>query len=210
MGLEEHLPTGFLLTTAEKAAGYARSRSMWPAFFGLACCAYEVIQSGGPRHDLARFGMEKTGVTPRQADLMIVAGRVSQKMAPVLRQVYDQMSEPKWVISMGVCASSGGMFNNYAIVQGVDHIVPVDIYLPGCPPRPEMLLDSIIKLHDKIQNMKLGVNRENQVTELEEARLRRLPLAVGSHLPGSTVQPGSRTELGLTETGHDEMPGGLR
>jgi NADH-quinone oxidoreductase subunit B len=107
---------------------------------------------------------------------MIVAGRVSQKMGPVLRQIYDQMADPKWVISMGVCASSGGMFNNYAIVQGVDHIVPVDIYLPGCPPRPEMLIDAIVKLHDKIQNMKLGVNREREVTELEQARLRRLPL----------------------------------
>ena len=109
---------------------------------------------------------------------MIVAGRVSQKMAPVLRQIYDQMADPKWVISMGVCASSGGMFNNYAIVQGVDHIVPVDIYLPGCPPCPEMLLDSILKLHDKIQNMKLGANREAEIEELEQARLRRLPLAV--------------------------------
>ena len=99
-------------------------------------------------------------------------------MAPVLRQIYDQMADPKWVISMGVCASSGGMFNNYAIVQGVDHIVPVDIYLPGCPPRPEMLLDSIVKLHDKIQNMKLGANREAEIEELEQARLRRLPLAV--------------------------------
>ncbi len=149
---------------------------MWPATFGLACCAIELMSTGGPRHDLARFGMERASNTPRQADLMIVAGRVSQKMAPVLRQIYDQMADPKWVISMGVCASSGGMFNNYAIVQGVDHIVPVDIYLPGCPPRPEMLLDAILKLHDKIQNMKLGVNRERQVTELEQARLRRLPL----------------------------------
>ena len=173
MGLEEHLPGGFLLTTVEKVAGYARSRSVWPAFFGLACCAIELFQTAGPRHDLARFGMEKTGATPRQADLMIVAGRVSQKMAPVLRQVYDQMANPKWVISMGVCASSGGMFNNYAIVQGVDHIVPVDIYLPGCPPRPEMLLDAILKLHDKIQNTKLGINRERQITQLEEASLRR-------------------------------------
>jgi NADH-quinone oxidoreductase subunit B len=172
MGLEEHLPHGLLLTTVEKVAGYTRSRSVWPATFGLACCAMELMSSGGPRHDMGRFGMEKLAATPRQADLMIVAGRVSQKMAPVLRQVYDQMSEPKWVISMGVCASSGGMFNNYAIVQGVDHIVPVDIYLPGCPPRPEMLLDAIVKLHDKIQNMKLGVNREREITELEEANLR--------------------------------------
>jgi NADH-quinone oxidoreductase subunit B len=109
-----------------------------------------------------------------------VAGRVSQKMAPVLRQIYDQMSDPKWVISMGVCASSGGMFNNYAIVQGVDHIVPVDIYLPGCPPRPEMLMDSILKLHDKIMNMKLGKDRERQITELEQARLAMPPLHLAS------------------------------
>jgi NADH-quinone oxidoreductase subunit B len=173
MGVEEHLPAGFLLTTVEKVAGYARAHSVWPAFFGLACCAMELLEIGGPRHDVARFGMERVSNSPRQADLMIVAGRVSQKMAPVMRQVYDQMSEPKWVIAMGVCASSGGMFNNYAIVQGADHIVPVDIYLPGCPPRPEMLLDAILKLHDKIQNTKLGVNRELQITELEEASLRR-------------------------------------
>jgi NADH-quinone oxidoreductase subunit B len=173
MGLEEHLPSGFLLTTVEKAAGYARSRSMFPLFFGLACCGIEMMQTGGPRHDMARFGMEITRATPRQADLMIVAGRVSQKMAPVLRQLYDQMSEPKWVISMGVCASSGGMFNNYAIVQGADHIVPVDMYLPGCPPRPEMLLDAILKLQDKVRNTKLGVNRDQEITELEKASLRR-------------------------------------
>jgi len=172
MGWEEKLPSGFLLTTVEKAAGYARARSVWPAFFGLACCAMEVVQAGGSRYDLGRFGMERVSNTPRQADLMIVAGRLSQKMAPVMRQVYDQMSSPKWVISMGVCASSGGMFNNYAIVQGVDHVVPVDIYLPGCPPRPEMLLDAILKLHDKIENMKLGVNRDHEITELEQARLR--------------------------------------
>ena len=187
MGWEEHLPAGVLLTTVENLAGYARKSSTWPATFGLACCAMELISTAaGPRHDLARFGMERASNTPRQADLMIVAGRVSQKMAPVLRQIYDQMSEPKWVISMGVCASSGGMFNNYAIVQGVDHIVPVDIYLPGCPPRPEMLLDAILKLHDKIQNMKLGANRDRQVTELEEARMRRLPLLAG--VPGAQEQ----------------------
>ena len=110
-----------------------------------------MMTAGGPRYDLARFGMEVFRASPRQADLMIVAGRVSQKMAPVLRQIYDQMAEPKWVLAMGVCASSGGMFNNYAIVQGVDHVVPVDMYLPGCPPRPEMLIDAILKLHDQIQ-----------------------------------------------------------
>src|ERR1700761_679438 len=177
MGLEEKLPSGVLLTSVEKAAGWARARSVWPATFGLACCAIELFQTGGPKHDLARFGMERASNTPRQADLMIVAGRGSQKKGPGLRPISDQMSDPKWVISMGVCASSGGMFNNYAIVQGVDHIVPVDIYLPGCPPRPEMLLDSILKLHDKIQNMKLGMDREVEVQELEQARLRRLPLA---------------------------------
>ena len=200
MGLEEKLPSGILLTTVEKVAGYARKSSVWPATFGLACCAMELISTGGPRHDLARFGMERASNTPRQADLMIVAGRVSQKMAPVLRQIYDQMADPKWVISMGVCASSGGMFNNYAIVQGVDHVVPVDIYLPGCPPRPEMLLDAIVKLHDKIQNMKLGANREAEIEELEQARLRRLPLAQASHVPG--VGPGaSYTMLGQPSRG---------
>src|SRR3974390_2040713 len=178
MGLEEKLPSGILLTSVEKVAGWARARSVWPATFGLACCAIELMATGGARHDLARFGMERASHAPRQADLMIVAGRVSQKMAPVLRQIYDQMPDPKWVVSMGVCASRGGMFNNYAIVQGVDHIVPVDIYLPGCPPRPEMLLDSILKLHDKILNMKLGANREAEITELEQARLQRVPLAV--------------------------------
>jgi NADH-quinone oxidoreductase subunit B len=209
MGLEEKLPAGILLTSVEKVAGYARKSSVWPATFGLACCAMELIATGGPRHDLARFGMERASNTPRQADLMIVAGRVSQKMAPVLRQIYDQMADPKWVISMGVCASSGGMFNNYAIVQGVDHIVPVDIYLPGCPPRPEMLLDAILKLHDKIQNMKLGVNRERQITELEEARLRRLPLlavvpGAGEH--GAHEHVHSAHEHAELDEAHDSGP----
>ena len=206
MGLED-LQHNFLTGRLEDLVKWARRNSVWPATFGLACCAIELMATGGPRHDLARFGMERASNTPRQADLMIVAGRVSQKMAPVLRQVYDQMSEPKWVISMGVCASSGGMFNNYAIVQGVDHIVPVDIYLPGCPPRPEMLLDSIVKLHDKIQNMKLGVNREREITELEEARLRRLPLTVGS--APQAVQPGGRPELGLLDQSASHE-GGIR
>ena len=176
MGIEEHLPGGLLLTTVERVAGYARAHSVWPATFGLACCAIEWFSAGGPKYDLARFGMEKMAATPRQADLMIVAGRVSQKMAPVMRQVYDQMPSPKWVIAMGVCASSGGMFNNYAIVQGADHIVPVDMYVPGCPPRPEMLIDAILKLRDQISHTRLGVNRDREITELEDAALRRQPL----------------------------------
>ncbi|MET0199042.1 MAG: NADH-quinone oxidoreductase subunit B family protein, partial [Rhodococcus fascians] len=143
--------------------------------FGLACCAIEMMATSSGRFDIARFGMEAFRASPRQADLMIVAGRVSQKMAPVLRQIYDQMAEPKWVLAMGVCASSGGMFNNYAIVQGVDHVVPVDIYLPGCPPRPEMLLDAILKLHEKIQEMPLGVDRETVARAAEEAALNSRP-----------------------------------
>ena len=158
MGLEARIPSGILLTSVEKFVGWSRAGSLWPATFGLACCAIEMMSTGASHYDLSRFGMEVFRASPRQADLMIVAGRVSQKMAPVVRQIYDQMPEPKWGIAMGVCASSGGMFNNYAIVQGVDHIVPVDIYLPGCPPRPEMLMDAILKLHDKIMDEPLGVN----------------------------------------------------
>ena len=154
MGLEEHIPSGFLLTSVEAFHGYAAKSSLWPVTFGLACCAIEMMATGAGRYDLARFGMEVFRPSPRQADLMIVAGRVSQKMAPILRQVYDQMPGPKWVISMGVCASSGGMFNNYAIVQGVDHIIPVDIYLPGCPPRPEALLEGLMRVQDKVRKMR--------------------------------------------------------
>ena len=141
---------GILTATLDKVVDWARRSSLWPATFGLACCAIEMMATGASRFDLARFGMEVFRASPRQADLMIVAGRVSQKMAPVLRQIYDQMPEPKWVISMGACASCGGVFNNYALVQGVDQIVPVDMYVPGCPPRPEMLIDGIVKLHENI------------------------------------------------------------
>ncbi|GAA8852052.1 NADH-quinone oxidoreductase subunit B [Helicobacter pylori] len=175
MGIEEKLPSGIALTTVEALAGYMRKASIWPATFGLACCAIEMMAVGTPHYDLARFGMERFAATPRQADLMIVAGRVSNKMAPVVRQVYDQMANPKWVISMGVCASSGGMFNNYAIVQGVDHIIPVDIYLPGCPPRPEMLLNAIIELHQQIQSTPLGVNRVAAARAAEQAALGATP-----------------------------------
>ncbi len=175
MGLEEKLPDGVLLASVEKLVNWTRKSSLWPVQFGLACCAIEMMEFGGPRFDSARFGMEVFRASPRQSDLMIVAGRVSQKMAPIVRQTYDQMSEPKWVLSMGVCASSGGMFNNYAIVQGVDHVVPVDIYLPGCPPRPEMLINAILALHDQIQHSPLGVNREEAVKAAEAAALAATP-----------------------------------
>ncbi|WP_138843487.1 NuoB/complex I 20 kDa subunit family protein [Rhodococcus pyridinivorans] len=176
MGIEEKVPSGFLLSTVETLAGFARKGSLWPASFGLACCAIEMMATAGGRYDIARFGMEAFRASPRQADVMIVAGRVSQKMAPALRRVYDQMVEPKWVLAMGVCASSGGMFNNYAIVQGVDHVVPVDIYLPGCPPRPEMLLHAILMLHEKIAQMPLGVDRAEAIRAAEEAALAQRPL----------------------------------
>ena len=142
----------FVTARIEDLIKWARSRSSWGATFGLACCAIEMMGTGASHYDLSRFGMEVFRASPRQADIMIVAGRVSQKMAPVLRQVYDQMMEPKWVISMGVCASSGGMFNNYAIVQGVDQIVPVDVYAPGCPPTPETLIHAIETLHQLIED----------------------------------------------------------
>lgn len=150
-GVSDAVGANFLTTKLDVLVNWARRSSLWPATFGLACCAIEMMATTMPRHDLARFGMERFSASPRQADLMIVAGRVAQKMAPVLRQVYDQMTEPKWVISMGVCASSGGVFNNYALVQGVDQIVPVDVYVPGCPPRPEMLIDGIMLLHERIK-----------------------------------------------------------
>ena len=154
MGLDP-IPHNFLTGRLEDLVNWARRNSVMPATFGLACCAIEMMGAGASHYDLARSGMEMFRASPRQADLMIVAGRVSQKMAPVLRQVYDQMVEPKWVISMGVCASTGGMFNNYAIVQGVDQIVPVDVYVPGCPPGPETLLHGILQLHDQIRNGEL-------------------------------------------------------
>ncbi len=181
MGIEEKLPAGFVLARVEDLVGYMRKASLWPVTFGLACCAIEMMAFGAPRFDAARFGMEVFRPSPRQADLMIVAGRLSNKMAPVLRQVYDQMAEPKYVLAMGVCASSGGMFNNYAIVQGVDHVVPVDMYLPGCPPRPEMLIDAIFKIHDQIQNGTLGAHRERQIAEREELALKAAPT---SHMKG--------------------------
>jgi NADH-quinone oxidoreductase subunit B len=151
MGIETKLGDfGVVTTRLEEALNWGRENSIWPLLFGLACCAIEMMAVGVSRFDVARFGAELFRASPRQADLIIVSGRVSNKMAPVIRRLYDQMPDPKWVIAMGDCASCGGPFNNYAIVQGVDKIIPVDVYVPGCPPRPEALLYAITKLQEKI------------------------------------------------------------
>src|ERR1700674_5719929 len=149
--LAEALGDNILTTTLSKLIGWGRGNSVWAVQFGLACCAIEMIDSVTHAMDISRFGSEILRASPRQADLMIVSGRVSQKMAPVLRTVYDQMPEPKWVCSMGACASTGGVFNNYALLQGVDKIVPVDVYIPGCPPRPEDLLNALMILQERIK-----------------------------------------------------------
>lgn len=154
MGVETKLPDGVITTTLESAVNWCRKYSVWPLLFGLACCAIEMMAAGIARNDISRFGSEVFRASPRQADLMIVSGRVSNKMAPVVKRLYDQMPEPKWVIAMGACASSGGMFQNYAIVQGVDKIIPVDVYVPGCPPRPEALLYALTQIQEKITTEK--------------------------------------------------------
>ena len=186
MGLENVLAEALpevLTTSLDSLINWARKSSLWPATFGLACCAIEMMNVVSSRNDIARFGAEAFRASPRQADVMIVSGRVSRKMAPVLRRIYDQMPEPKGVISMGACATSGGVFDNYAIVQGVDKIVPVDVYIPGCPPRPEMLIHAIMMLQDKV--MKESI-RERRDAPDEEARKAitpgTLPVTDGSTL----------------------------
>ncbi len=218
MGLEESLPNGILLANVEKLVNWTRKTSMWPATFGLACCAIEMMTVGGSRYDIARFGMERFSATPRQADLMIVAGRVTNKMAPVLRQIYDQMPEPRWVLAMGVCASTGGMFNNYAVVQGVDHVVPVDMYLPGCPPRPEMLLDAILKLHAKVMDEPINGKRaalqveRGERTELVASSRKYAPKNPAKRRMAERQQQAQRREMGaegeLGAPGIESLPPG--
>ena len=157
MGIEQKAGNlGIVTAKLEDLINWSRTNSMWPMLFGLACCAIEMMAAQASSYDMSRFGMELNRPSPRQSDLMIVAGRVSRKMAPVLRQLYDQMPDPKWVVAMGDCASCGGVFNNYAIIQGVDEVVPVDVYVAGCPPRPEGLIHGIITLHEKIKNERLS------------------------------------------------------
>jgi len=155
MGIETQLGNNVLTTSLEKLVNWARRSSLWPAGFGLACCALEMIVAASARYDMARFGMEVFRPSPRQADLMIVAGTVTKKMLPAVLRIYEQMAEPKWVIAMGACASTGGIFDTYSTVQGIDQYLPVDVYIPGCPPRPEALIYGIIKLHQKIGREKL-------------------------------------------------------
>lgn len=156
MGIEQKTGSmGVVTTQLEKAVNWSRTGSMWPILFGLACCAIEMMGAQSSNYDMSRFGMELNRASPRQSDLMFVAGRVSRKMAPVVRRLYDQMPAPKWVIAIGDCASCGGVFNNYAILQGVDELLPVDVYISGCPPRPEAIIHGVLTLHDKVKQERL-------------------------------------------------------
>lgn len=186
MGLEnnifESLPD-VITVKLDAIVNWARKSSLWPATFGLACCAIEMMNSVSSRNDLSRFGAETFRASPRQADVMIVSGRVSKKMAPVLRRIYDQMPEPKWVISMGACATSGGVFDNYAIVQGVDKVVPVDVYIPGCPPRPEMLIHAITMLQEKVMRESVKERRDASEDESRKSTVPgTLPITEGTTL----------------------------
>jgi NADH-quinone oxidoreductase subunit B len=163
-----------VITTLDTLLGQARANSLWPLTFGLACCAIEMMSTVASRFDLSRFGSEAFRATPRQADVMIIAGRLSKKMAPVLRQIYDQMPEPKWVISMGACASSGGVYNNYAIVQGADQVVPVDVYVPGCPPSPDALMYAFLKLQEKVKRTNARSMKDLRIVETTPRELEQV------------------------------------
>jgi NADH-quinone oxidoreductase subunit B len=185
-GRHMNLPTApsgdasFLTTRLDAVVNWARKNSMWPMPFGTACCAIEMMASAASKYDLARFGMERMSFSPRQADLLICAGRVSYKMAPVLRKIWDQMPQPKWSISMGACASSGGVFDAYSMVQGIDTIIPVDVYVPGCPPRPEGLIYGILLVHEKVRGEQLGLSDELRAED---------PLRVGKpNLPAEVIE----------------------
>ncbi len=171
MGLETNLPDGILTTCVEKVVNWARKNSLWPMPFGTACCAIEMMATFSSRFDMARFGAEVIRFSPRQSDLMIVSGRISLKMMPVLQTIWKQMPDPKWCISMGACASCGGVFDNYAMIQGVDQFIPVDVYLPGCPPRPETLIDGIMKIQELVQQEHLKGKREKKLVNLENKEL---------------------------------------
>jgi len=157
---------GFQLTMLDKAIGLARANSVWPLPFATSCCGIEFMATMGSNYDLSRFGMERMSFSPRQADLLIVAGTISKKLAPVLKKVYEQMSEPKWVIAMGACASSGGIFDTYSVLQGIDRVIPVDVYVPGCPPRPEQLIDAVIKIHDLVKHESLRRRNSSEYKEM--------------------------------------------
>jgi NADH-quinone oxidoreductase subunit B len=194
---------GFLTTRLDTVVNWARANSLWPMPFGTACCAIEMMASAASRYDLARFGMERMSFSPRQADLLICAGRVSYKMAPVLRKIWEQMPQPKWSISMGACASSGGVFDVYSMVQGIDTIIPVDVYVPGCPPRPEGLIYGILMVHEKIKRLSPTTRREDwmHAEDLPEGQS-YLPVETVEHLTrpfgNSTLQNRSS---GLLSTG---------
>lgn len=157
---------GFFATTLDKTIGLARANSIWPLPFATSCCGIEFMATMGSNYDLARFGSERLSFSPRQADLLMVMGTIAKKMAPVLRQVYEQMAEPKWVISVGACASSGGIFDTYSVLQGIDKIIPVDVYVPGCPPRPEQIIDGVMKIQELIKNESLRRRNSPQYKEL--------------------------------------------
>jgi NADH-quinone oxidoreductase subunit B len=196
MGLENNLFESLpdvITVKLDAVVNWARKSSLWPATFGLACCAIEMMNSVSARNDLSRFGAETFRASPRQADVMIVSGRVSRKMAPALRRIYDQMPEPKWVISMGACATSGGVFDNYAIVQGVDKIVPVDVYIPGCPPRPEMLIHAIMMLQEKVMNESVKDRRDTFEEESRQSFVPgTLPVTVGTRLEETSKNASTR------------------